>query len=206
VDRREPLNGEAEPFLARWSRLKQDARTQGASGSESDPGAEGGPAAAPAAPLPDPAPEPGSKLLTDEDMPPVESLTDDGDYSGFLSAGVSELLRRKALRRLFSSSKFNVTDGLDDFAEDYTGFAPLGDVVTADMKHRMERLLDELGSNAGDEGELRAADHASGNDSAAPSEDAISALSQDDTVAGERREEPQFVASNGPQRHRGTEE
>ena len=206
MDRREPLNGEAEPFLARWSRLKQDSRAEGASGSESDPAAEGGPAAAPAAPLPDPAPEPASKLLTDEDMPPVESLTDDGDYSGFLSAGVSELLRRKALRRLFSSSKFNVTDGLDDFAEDYTQFAPLGDVVTADMKHRMERLLDKLGSNAADDGELRAADQASGNDSAAPSADAISASSQDEKVAGGHGEEPEFVGSNEPQRPRGTEE
>ena len=40
--------------------------------------------------------EPGSEL-TDADMPPLESLTEDSDYSGFLSPKVSEDLRRSAL-------------------------------------------------------------------------------------------------------------
>ena len=76
-------------------------------------------------------------------MPPVESLGDDDDYSAFLNPGVSEGLRAKALQRLFRSAKFNVTDGLDDYAEDYTQFAPLGDILTADMKYHMKRLLTE---------------------------------------------------------------
>ena len=77
-------------------------------------------------------------------MPPLESLGPDSDYSGFLSRGVSEALRRKALARLFRSPAYNVVDGLDDYAEDFTKFAPLGDIVTADMRHQLEQRLKRL--------------------------------------------------------------
>lgn len=78
------------------------------------------------------------KVLADADMPPLESLHEDSDYSGFLSPGVSEGLRRRALRKLFMSAVFNVRDGLDDYDDDFTSFEPLGDVVTSDMKHQVE--------------------------------------------------------------------
>jgi hypothetical protein len=80
-------------------------------------------------------------LPTDADMPPIESLTESSDYSGFMSPKVSEHLRRQALRKLFSSSSFNVCDGLDDYDEDFTQFTKLGDIVTADMKHQLETML-----------------------------------------------------------------
>ena len=89
----------------------------------------------------DDTPEPTvaeERVLTDEDMPPIESLDEDGDYSGFLSPGVSEGLRRRALRKLFTSAVFNVRDGLDDYDEDFTSFEALGDIVTSDMKHQAE--------------------------------------------------------------------
>ncbi len=78
------------------------------------------------------------KILTDADMPPLESLDEHSDYSGFLSSGVSEDLRRRALRKLFFSAAFNVRDGLDDYDDDFTSFEGLGDMVTADMKHQRE--------------------------------------------------------------------
>ena len=71
-------------------------------------------------------------------MPPLDSLDEDSDYSGFLSSGVSEELRRRALRKLFSSAVFNIPDGLDDYDDDFTTFAALGDIVTADMRHQQE--------------------------------------------------------------------
>lgn len=83
------------------------------------------------------APAESKPLLTDADMPPLASLTETSDYSGFLSAGVSEGLRRLALRKLFHGTAFNVTDGLDDYAEDFTKFAKLGDVITQDLRYRM---------------------------------------------------------------------
>ena len=87
------------------------------------------------------SPGPGAveeKALTDEDMPPLDALDEDSDYSGFLSPGVSEALRRRALRKLFSSAVFNIPDGLDDYDDDFTSFAALGDIVTSDMKHQAE--------------------------------------------------------------------
>ena len=78
------------------------------------------------------------QVLTDEDMPPLDSLDENSDYSGFLSPGVSEALRRRALRKLFSSAVFNIPDGLDDYDDDFTSFAALGDIVTSDMKHQAE--------------------------------------------------------------------
>lgn len=79
-----------------------------------------------------------ASLPTDADMPPVESLTEDSDYSGFMSPKVSESLRRIALRKLFHGSAFNVCDGMDDYDEDFTTFEKLGDIITADMKHQAE--------------------------------------------------------------------
>jgi hypothetical protein len=43
---------------------------------------------------------------------------------------------------LFSSPKFNVFDGLDTYRDDFRNFAPLGDLVTADMRHHAERLAE----------------------------------------------------------------
>ncbi|MEW8027651.1 MAG: DUF3306 domain-containing protein [Candidatus Thiodiazotropha sp.] len=79
------------------------------------------------------------QLPGDEDMPPLESLDENSDYSGFLSPRVSDQVRQLALRKLFHSAAFNVCDGLDDYAEDFTSFAKLGDVMTADLRHRLEQ-------------------------------------------------------------------
>lgn len=79
------------------------------------------------------------KLKTDADMQPIESLTEDSDYTGFLSPKVSEALRKQALRRLFHIPALNVVDGLDDYAEDFTNFEPLGDLVTEEMKRMFIR-------------------------------------------------------------------
>ncbi len=77
-------------------------------------------------------------VLSDADMPSLDTLDEHSDYSGFLSPGVSEKLRRLALRKLFSATVFNVRDGLDDYDEDFTRFEALGDMVTSDMKHQAE--------------------------------------------------------------------
>ena len=78
-------------------------------------------------------------LLTDEDMPPIESLSSDSDLSGFFSKGVSSALKRAALRHVFQQPQFNVRDGLNDYDGDYTVFEPLGDTVTSDMKWHIAR-------------------------------------------------------------------
>ena len=57
-------------------------------------------------------------VLCDKDMPDLNKLNEDSDYSGFLSPGVSDKLRKLALHQLFHGQSFNVCDGLDDYDED----------------------------------------------------------------------------------------
>ena len=45
-----------------------------------------------------------------------------------IAMSVSDELRRSALRKLFGLPRFNFCDGLDDYAEDFTRFEPLGDL------------------------------------------------------------------------------
>jgi len=118
-----------EDFLQRWSRRKTQAREAIQQPATADPNA----ATASREDKPE-APPP-----TDADMPRVESLTENSDISGFFSPGVSDKLRRLALRKVFSLSVYNVRDGLDDYDDDFTFFEPLGDTITADMRHRQER-------------------------------------------------------------------
>ena len=114
-----------EGFLRRWSRRKQAVQTAG-------------PVPVPRQPAP----------LTDADMPPIESLTEDSDYSLFLSPGVSEELRGAALRRLFHSPRFNERCPLDSEYYDCHGFTPLGSVVTHEMREELEREAAKLKEKA----------------------------------------------------------
>ncbi len=77
-------------------------------------------------------------------LPDLESLGPDSDYSAFLGPDVDLSVRRVALRKLFHSPKFNVLDGLDDYCGDFTQFAPLAGIVTADMRHHLERAARKL--------------------------------------------------------------
>ncbi len=125
-----------EPFLQRWSRLKSGTRDSGQSGTPPDdteslanlPQRQSAQSAEPAAVA----------------LPDLESLGPDSDYSAFLGPDVDVSLRRAALRKLFRSPKFNVCDGLDDYCGDFTQFAPLAGIVTADMRHHAERAAREL--------------------------------------------------------------
>lgn len=119
--------GEAESLLARWSRRKRQAGRSPEAGDE----AEDAPApddSKQSAPVPR---EPATPPPGDVDMPPLESLGPESDYSGFMSPRVSEELRRLALRKLFHSPLYNITDGLDDYDDDFTSFAVLREAFHA---------------------------------------------------------------------------
>ncbi|MCW8906799.1 MAG: DUF3306 domain-containing protein [Sedimenticola sp.] len=121
-----------EDFIGRWSRLKLEPE-----------------------PTPPLAPEPASEEPPvppgDDDMPPLSSLDESSDYSGFFSERVSEALRQQALRKLFHSPSLNLCDGLDDYAEDFTSFIPLGDIITADMRHQLVMAEERARQSAGEE-------------------------------------------------------
>lgn len=134
---RKPDTAEAtadgEPFLERWSRKKARAR---AGMPEEEPADAAGSSAPAGAEAPQPG---GGEAPAPVVLPDLDELDQDSDYSAFLAPGVDEALRRRALRKLFRSPKFNVLDGLDDYCEDFTAFESLGSIVTADMRLQAER-------------------------------------------------------------------
>jgi hypothetical protein len=50
--------------------------------------------------------------------------------------------KKAALRELFSKPEFNIRDGLNEYDDDFTQFASLGNIVTNEMK-RMLKLAEE---------------------------------------------------------------
>lgn len=106
----------AEPqFLSRWSRLKQEAR--------------------------EPAPQPAVDATAPvPNLPPVDKLTIESDFSGFLHPKVDENLRRAALKKLFSDPHFNVMDGLDTYIDDYSQPNPLPAAMLAGLRQAQNIL------------------------------------------------------------------
>jgi hypothetical protein len=123
-----------ESGLSRWARRKQEAREAPAIVNEM-PVVEA--ESMLDVPVTDEIPE-EPVALTDADMPDIDTLREDSDFTGFMSPGVSDELRNLALRKLFHAPVFNIRDGLDEYDEDYTSFEKLGDIVTCDMKHQIE--------------------------------------------------------------------
>ncbi len=77
------------------------------------------------------------------ELPPIDSLTGESDFSAFLSPEVDEALRRAALRKLFHLADFNITDGLNDYDDDYSLFEPLGETVPYHMKQWLAAKAEE---------------------------------------------------------------
>jgi hypothetical protein len=113
-------------FLDRWSRLKSESKAEAetpASATTPEPESE---AAQPAATEAEAAPPP--------DLPPVESLTKESDFSAFLQAGVPEDVRRAALSKLWASDPmFTQPEVFDLHMEDYN-LHPLGEAVRTAWK------------------------------------------------------------------------
>jgi hypothetical protein len=118
-------------WLSRWSQRKREAKD---------------PKQAPRAASVDTTPAAGGDAGRDtpDEAPPlpsIESLDEHSDYRGFMSDRVSDELRLQALRKLFRLPQFNITDGLNDYDEDFANCKPLGDTITHDMVRSLERTL-----------------------------------------------------------------
>ena len=108
-----------EAFLSRWSRLKQ----------EQEKAAE-----QPEAPAPEPEPPA---------LPPVESLTSESDFRGFMHPKVGDALRRVALKKLFSDPHFNVEDPFEAYSGDWTGGEAIPPEMLATLKQARSVLFRE---------------------------------------------------------------
>ena len=131
-----------EEFLARWSRLKREARS-------------GNPAPEPAEPMEahDPTPPPGTAddpPNPDVDLsslPPIESIDAATDITSFLRKGIPQELSRAALRRAWTADPA-IRDfvGLAENAWDFNdpnampGFGPL-DCSEAELGELVDRIV-----------------------------------------------------------------
>lgn len=123
-------------FLSRWSRRKQ-AIARGAAPAEPAPTeAVAPPVAVPeAAPAAEPAAAKAEEPFDIASLPPIESLTTESDITAFLARGVPQILKRQALRRIWSLDTgirdfvgpadyawdFNAPDGVPGFSLDLPG-------------------------------------------------------------------------------------
>ena len=78
------------------------------------------------------------------ELPPIDELGPESDFQGFMDSRVDDNLRRAALKKLFSDPHFNVTDGLDVYAEDYTKLESMTPAMVAGLKHARGLLFGDV--------------------------------------------------------------
>jgi hypothetical protein len=137
-----------EGLLARWSRLKRESATENADASSAaapdGAGARDADESA-AQPATSEARLPGDKHNGDvaPELPSLEELGPDSDFRAFMDPSVDDDLRRAALKTLFRDPVFNVTDGLDVYAEDYTKLEKLTPAMVASLRFAQRNLFGE---------------------------------------------------------------
>jgi len=112
----------AEDFLRRWSRLKHEQAAEKPKPVEKKDDAE----AKPAAPL-----------------PPVEKLTPESDFTGFMQPKVEDALRRAALKKLFRDPHFNIPDPFEAYSGDFTVGEPIPPEMLATLEQAKTLLFDK---------------------------------------------------------------
>lgn len=138
-----------ESFLQRWSRRKQQVQRSNTQPSPKLTDEAETEVANETALATRTTTLPTAAVTSDADMPAVDTLTEHSDLSQFFSKGVSDQLRRQALRAVFRQAKFNVCDGLDVYAGDFTKFEPLGDVITYEMRQTLVREAEKAAKTLG---------------------------------------------------------
>jgi Protein of unknown function (DUF3306) len=158
-------------FLARWSRLKKRARTTPAPADAAAPPAT----AAPDMPAPD------------ADLPSIESLTAESDFSPFMRPGVPEAARNAALQKLWRSDPvFANLDGLVEYGEDFAA-----DFKSAAVVRTVYRVLQGMPSDRGSTPDVTSTDASS---TAPPEGTPAVATNAADTLATEPDAEPSAAA------------
>jgi len=106
-----------EKFLARWSRLKREEAK--------------------------PVPEKKEEEAPPPALPPVDQLTPESDFSGFMHPKVEDALRRVALKKLFSDPHFNIPDPYEAYSGDWTVGEPISEEMLATLNQARTLLFPE---------------------------------------------------------------
>lgn len=111
-------------FISRWSLRKRVARDEA---HEEAPSRANAPQTVEESASPaqaDSVSEQGTAPVRVEDLPDPDTLTEEADFTVFMKEGVPEVLRRRALRRLWRLNPLYANlDGLNDYDLDYTDAA-----------------------------------------------------------------------------------
>ena len=107
-----------EAFLHRWSRRKHEAEKE----KEQLPAAEEKP----------PAP-----------LPPVDKLTPESDFTGFMHPKVEDGLRRVALKKLFNDPHFNIPDPFEPYSGDWNLSEPISNELLATLNQAKQHLFSD---------------------------------------------------------------
>ena len=83
-------------------------------------------------------------------LPALDELGPDSDYQAFMDPGVDDETRRAALKILFRDPAFNVTDGLDVYAADYSKLEKLTPAMVAALRYAQRNLFGERDSSQPD--------------------------------------------------------
>ncbi len=74
-------------------------------------------------------------------LPPLDELDPESDFVAFMDPRVDDQVRRAALKTLFRDPDFNVADGLDVYAEDYTKLEKLTPAMVAALRYAQRTLF-----------------------------------------------------------------
>lgn len=133
-----PFDERGENFLSRWSRRKRsepERREAEDRRVDEELAAERGIAEAPAEAAPAKVPA---------DLPAIETLTAESDFSRFMRPDVPLATRTAAVKKLFTDPHFNLMDGLDIYIDDYTKADPIPAAMLRDLaQSRMLKLFDD---------------------------------------------------------------
>ena len=132
-----------ETFLGRWSRLKREERSEEKK-------------------LPEKAETEAPQL------PPADQLTPESDFTGFMHPKVEDLVRRVALKKLFSDPHFNTPDPFEPFSGDWTVAEPISDEMMKTLNQARTHLF---GDEKKEEKEQQPAPEEAAQAAEAPKED-----------------------------------
>ena len=162
---------DGEGFATRWSRRKTQERERTQI-----------PDAAPEPDLPsDPADAGAVQEIAPEDLPDIETLDKESDYTPFLQAGVPDKLRRLAFRKLWLSDPiFGNLDGLNDYDEDYSAIGIVAKEIVSRYKPGQGMVDEEEPDISPEDADQKMQPDATAEDNAAEAEDVAEAPSEDD--------------------------
>jgi hypothetical protein len=127
---------EKENFLGRWSRLKEQDRAAAEK----------------------PVPQKEQAQDKPPELPPLDKLTPQSEFSGFMHPKVGDALRRAALKKLFSDPHFNIPDPYEAYSGDWTVGEPIPDEMMATLNQARTLLFSEEEKKKRDEEEKKLAE------------------------------------------------